>query len=138
MKSILLASFVERDRLDEAMESINKLVGVMKSKIFIFSSSKLDNYILTYNISPEFTNLKFSAIWPDTISIHRKKDTNTLFSINAINEIIKFKTGGVIDKNYKVRWSDYPDSILLIRNGRLSILPIVLVSKSIDKNYADN
>jgi hypothetical protein len=49
----------------------------------------------------------------DTISINRKKETNTLYSINALNAIIKVMNSGVIDKNYIVNWADYTNCLVL-------------------------
>jgi hypothetical protein len=38
----------------------------------------------------------------NTILVHRKKETNTLYTINALNELIKKLNGGVVDIAYKV------------------------------------
>jgi hypothetical protein len=49
----------------------------------------------------------------DTISINRKKETNTLYSINALNALIIALNGGVLDKSYMINWNDYKDCMLL-------------------------
>lgn len=126
-KSILLASFVEKENLDVALEAIEDKVGVPKNRVFIFTCPDIDDYILTYNIDSEHANVKFNSIWKDTISIHRKKETNTIFSINAMNEIIKRENNGYLNQNYKINWEQYRNCFLLIRGGKISILPITLV-----------
>ena len=53
------------------------------------------------------------AILPDTISLHRKKQTNTLYTINALNECIKSHNNGVLDTSFRLEWEGYRNSILL-------------------------
>ena len=42
--------------------------------------------MLTYNIDSPTDILQL----PNTILVHRKKQTNTLYTINALNEVIKY------------------------------------------------
>jgi hypothetical protein len=49
----------------------------------------------------------------NTISLHRKKITNTLYTINALNELIKLINNGVLDTNYQVEWDVYKNMILI-------------------------
>jgi hypothetical protein len=65
------------------------------------------NIVCVYNVTTNERRLK------DTISINRKKDTNTFYSINALNSLIRSSNDGVLDKNYKVDWSQYLDVLLL-------------------------
>jgi hypothetical protein len=127
-KSILMASFVSKDELYTAIESISIGAKIDKSKIFIFvNEDNLDEYVLTYNMDSENANVKFTAIWKNTISIHRKKHTNTLYSLNAMNALIKLKNKGVVNKNYQVRWEDYSSKMLVIKKGKFGVIPIRLV-----------
>ena len=50
---------------------------------------------------------------PNTILAHRKKESNTLYTINALNCLIRSLNNDVIDTNYKINWIDYKNSILL-------------------------
>ena len=45
--------------------------------------------------------------------LHIKKDTNSLYTVNALNEIIKIVNNGVLDKSYVVDWNNYKNSLLL-------------------------
>ena len=124
---MLLASFIKSTELDIAIESISNKLDIDKNSIFVFGIVGTQNYLLTYNVNREnFGNEKFSSIWPDTISIHRKKETNTLFSLNAMNEIIKNANNGTLDPKYNVDWEKYRDCLLLIRNGKLEIISLRL------------
>ena len=70
-----------------------------------------DEYVLTYNVDQG----NVSEIPDNTILVHRKKQTNTLYTINALNELIKSLNNGVIDKSFAVNWNDYRNCILLIQ-----------------------
>ena len=52
----------------------------------------------------------------NTISIHRKKETNTLYTVNALNEVIKDLNNGILDKTYVISWENYKNSLLLTNN----------------------
>jgi hypothetical protein len=46
-----------------------------------------DEYVCTYNVDqPNINNIP-----ENTILVHRKKETNTLYTINALNELIKLE-----------------------------------------------
>ena len=61
-------------------------------------------------------------IIPNTILVHRKKDSNTLYTINALNELIKLLNGGVVDIRYKVNWQHYRNTVLLTQHNELKQL----------------
>ena len=63
-----------------------------------------------------------TTVLPNTILLHRKKESNTLYTINALNALIKSLNSGILDTNYKIVWSDYKNSILLIQNNDLNII----------------
>ena len=52
----------------------------------------------------------------------RKKETNTLYTINALNELIKKLNGGIVDTSYRVEWPHYRNSILLTQHNELKQL----------------
>lgn len=51
------------------------------------------------------------------IIIHRKKQTNTLYTINALNRVIEQQNDGVLDMNFNVNWDFYTNSLLLTNDG---------------------
>ena len=51
-----------------------------------------------------------------------KKETNTLYTINALNELIKKLNGGIVDTSYRVEWPHYRNSILLTQHNELKQL----------------
>jgi hypothetical protein len=62
------------------------------------------------------------SVLPNTILLHRKKESNTLYTINALNALIKSLNGGVLDTNYRITWLDYKNSILLVQSNDLNII----------------
>ena len=59
----------------------------------------------------------------DTIALHRKKQSNTLYTINALNEVIREKNNGVLDKTFPITWSEFQNSLLLVNEQGLNIIP---------------
>ncbi len=72
--------------------------------------------VVTYNV--DFNNIS-STILPQTISVHRKKQTNTLYTINALNNYISTKT---TDKYFNVDWELFRNSILLTQQNDFKVL----------------
>lgn len=127
-RSLLLASFATKNELYGAIEQISETISIPKDGIFVFMNEEdHDEYVLTYNMNPEYANTKFTTVWKNTISVHRKKQTNTLYSLNAMNEYIKSKCSGVVDKTYQIDWSQFENSFLIIKNGKLKTIPLRLV-----------
>jgi len=59
----------------------------------------------------------------DTISLHRKKNTNTLYTINALNDLIRELNNGKLDKTFPIDWENYKNSLLLTNDEGLNKIP---------------
>ena len=70
----------------------------------------MDELYVTYNINTEF---KPPHPLEDTILIHRKKESNTLYTINALNQLVREENGGVLDKTFIIDWQKFRNSIIL-------------------------
>ena len=77
-----------------------------------------DEYVCTYNI--EQGNV--GDLPENTILVHRKKDSNTLYTINALNELIKGLNNGIVDTKYPINWQHYKNTILLTQHDELKQL----------------
>jgi hypothetical protein len=113
----LFCTFVAPSKLDETLNILTNKYSILYDKIFVLESIDTDELILTYNIDVVNTNSKNAL--PNTILLHRKKESNTLYTINALNALIKELNGGVLDTNYKVKWEDHRNVILLTQEGGL-------------------
>ena len=94
------------------------MAGIMYNKIFVLYVKSNDEYVCTYNVAQG----NIGNLPENTIMVHRKKETNTLYTINALNELIKKLNGGVVDTSYRVNWLHYKNSILLTQNNELNQL----------------
>jgi hypothetical protein len=104
----ILCTFVSSSALTESIFNIRGLSS--GGCVFILGTDKPEEYAVTYNAEiPELHRFP-----ENTILVHRHKDTNTLYTINALNMLIVEKHG-VLEKGWPVCWIDYKNSILLTR-----------------------
>ncbi len=134
MKTQLLCTFTRRNRLHDTVDVIIECNEIVFSKIYVFQNEKdYHQLICTYNI--EYSE-DFMENVKDTISLHRKKQTNTLYTINALNEVIRSLNEGILDKTFSVPWEEYKNSLLLTNEDGLNIIPTRIYS-IIDVNTWD-
>jgi hypothetical protein len=114
----LFATFTDLDTLDDLIKNITKSYSIMYKKMFVLYVKSTDEYVVTYNVEQGNIN----TIPENTILVHRKKESNTLYSLNALNEVIKKLNGGVVDKNFRVDWQHYKNCILLTNHNELKQL----------------
>ncbi len=121
MKTQLLCTFTRQTRLNETIDIIVSCNEILYDKIYVFQNQQdLTQLICTYNV--EFID-NFEENIENTISLHRKKQSNTLYTINALNEVIRSKNNGVLDKSFNVEWSEYQNSLLLTKENGLYVVP---------------
>ena len=74
--------------------------------------------ICTYNVDlnagADFNDVK------NTISLHRKKHSNTLYTINALNEVIANLNNGVIDSKFIVPWENFKNTLMVTNSDGLN------------------
>ena len=114
----LFCTFTDLENLDDLIENIRSKYKIIYNKIFVLEILGENEYIVTYNVDPG----NVSSIPSNTIFVHRKKESNTLYSINSLNELIAKLNGGVLDTKFQINWSDYKNSILLTQNGEFNQL----------------
>jgi hypothetical protein len=107
----LFATFSKKEDIEQTLETITGRYSILYNKIFILESKDSDEFICTYNIDPG--NMSITSVLPNTILLHRKKESNSLYTINALNALVKTLNNGYVDPNYKVDWNDYKNTILL-------------------------
>jgi hypothetical protein len=115
----LFCTFSSKDGLEVTLETIKAEYAIMYNKIFVLESKDSDEYLCTYNIEIQGSNTK---ILPNTILLHRKKETNTLYTINSLNLLIKSLNEGVLDTSYRINWQDYSNTVLLTQGSELKTL----------------
>ena len=114
----LFCTFTDLEGLDRLIEDIQSKYTIIYNKIFVLEMVGKDEYVVTYNVDPGNVN----SIPDNTILVHRKKESNTLYSINSLNELIKKLNGGVVDTKFQIDWQQHRNSILLTQNGEFAQL----------------
>lgn len=108
MRTQLLCTFAHKTNLDIVIEYIKQNFEVPEKRIFVFSNYANRNELYcTFNAEDNGHRGK------NTISIHRKKETNTLYTVNALNEVIKDLNNGVLDKTMIIPWEAFENSFIL-------------------------
>lgn len=124
-KRQLLCTFAGVNSFKTTIEEIKKFYSVYNNRFFVFSNISIPKEVfITYNIISEG---KEFPKFPNTISIHRKKQTNTLYTLNAMNQIIKDENNGIFDKTFSVNWGLYNDSLIITGIPSIKVLPIKIL-----------
>ena len=113
MNNRLYCTFTTSDEVEETVKKIKLSYVILFNKIFVLESLDGEKIMLTYNV--DMGNSSRDSMVDNTILVHRKKQTNTLYTINALNELIKELNNGVLDKKFPIEWDNYKNCILLIQ-----------------------
>ena len=125
MNTQLLCTFSTTDDYTDNVTENTKFYDVLFGKVYVLQNrDDLNSLMLTYNIDPSKVN--GNMFYTDTISVHRKKDSNTIYTINSLNALIKDLNGGVVDHNYSVDWNQYKNTILLTDESSYKEIPTKL------------
>ena len=116
----LLCTFTSVDELENTIDIIKNSYRLVFNKLYLLENTADENQlVLTYNI----TKTNINIIPPvSTISVHRKKQTNTIYTINAINKLIEMKNNGILDKTYRIDWNELQNTVLVTAYGKLKVV----------------
>jgi hypothetical protein len=120
----LLCTFSNSNEFQETAKSIAIFYEIYNNRIFVFSNVKVPKEIyLSYNV----INMKRDGKkFPNTILIHRKKQTNTLYTLNAMNRLIE-EENGEMDKSFVINWNLYENSLIITGDVSIRIIPLKIV-----------
>ena len=119
LKNKLFCTFSTKDKLENTLDTIRSEYTIMYSKIFVLEAEESEEFLCTYNI--EVQN-ETTRVLPNTILLHRKKETNTLYTINSLNLLIKTLNEGVLDTSFRIEWPNYKNTVLLSQGEELKKL----------------
>ena len=116
MKLRLLCTFVHAENLNFALDYIYRYYQLSTNSIYVFKNVENSKELFcTYNISGD-RQLRFAE---NTILVHRKKDTNSIYTINAMNDLIRRINNGVLDTSISLDWELYSNMLLYTKDGHL-------------------
>ena len=119
MKSQLLATFTTKDNLDDTVDSIQEAYTIVFAKIYVLQNeNNTDELICTYNVDTKDA-VDYNKV-KGTISLHRKKHSNTLYTINALNEVVANLNNGVIDSKFIVPWENFKNMLMVTNSEGLN------------------
>ena len=118
MNNKLFCTFTTESELDNTLSDIQSRYTILYNKIFVLHAEEQQEYLCTYNV--DLGNV--SGFLPNTILVHRKKESNTLYTINALNELIKKLNGGVVNPKFVIDWQHYRNCVLLTNHNELKQL----------------
>lgn len=126
----LFATFTTPAALEETVATINRKYSILFNKVFVLESPQSDELICTYNID---TGNMAQQPMANTILLHRKKESNSLYTINALNILIRSLNNGILDTRYVIPWQEYKNCILLTNGNDLRRLDTA-IHKIVDFN----
>ena len=119
MKTQLLCTFTTKDGLDDIIKSISDAYIIVFNKIYVLQNEdNINELICTYNVDTT-ESVDYNKV-SGTISLHRKKHSNTLYTINALNECIKNLNNGVMDAKFMVPWENFKNMLLITNSDGLN------------------
>ena len=119
MRTQLLATFTTKEHLDETSESIQEAYTIVFNKIYVLQNEDNTNELIcTYNVDIQ-NGVDYNAV-SGTISLHRKKHSNTLYAINALNEVVANLNNGIIDSKFMVPWKNFKNMLMVTNSDGLN------------------
>ena len=119
MKSQLLATFTTKKDIDDSVKKITDSYTIVFNKIYVLQNEdNVNELICTYNVDTQ-NGVDYNAV-KNTISLHRKKHSNTLYTINALNEVIANLNNGIIDSKFIVPWENFKNTLMVTNSDGLN------------------
>jgi len=114
MNTQLLCLFTTKQDLDNSVSFILGSYILTNPNVFVLESKlRPEEAFITFNV--EKGSSAIDSEWK-TILVHRKKQSNTIYTINALNEVVKSKTGGQLDNSFQIDWEEFRNCILTTSN----------------------
>ena len=119
MKSQLLCTFSTKKDIESTIATISSAYTIMFNKIYVLQNEDNTNELIcTYNVDTT-NNIDYNKV-KGTISLHRKKHSNTLYTINALNEVIANLNNGLIDSKFIVPWENFKNTLMVTNSDGLN------------------
>jgi hypothetical protein len=110
MNTQLLCLFTTKGELDKSVEFVLNQYILTNPNVFVLENKINEGELyITFNV--EKGSSAIDSEWK-TILVHRKKQSNTIYTINALNEVVKSKTGGILDNSYMIDWDEFKNCII--------------------------
>ena len=119
MRTQLLCTFTTKENLDKTINEIINSYSIIFNKIYVLQNEdNIKELICTYNVDTT-ENIDYNKV-EGTISLHRKKYSNTLYTINALNECIKNLNNGILNPKFMIPWQNFKNMLLITNSDGLN------------------
>lgn len=121
-----MASFITSDSEEDILTEVENIANTFylsNNMIFLLKITDApEKKIITYNALIEKGKPLNTRLF--TMRVHRKKNTNTLYTINALNAAVAKDNNGKTGKHLKLDWEQYRNSIMLLTGSELKTHPV--------------
>jgi hypothetical protein len=115
----LLCSFSTIDTLDQTLLAIVAAYSIAFDTIYILQNVDLPTCPVLH-VQHQHRHWPFKQPIPEaTISLHRKKATNTLYTINALNLLVAELNDGKVDPRFQLPWDEFRNTIIVTAYNNL-------------------
>ena len=121
-KEVLIGTFVNKHKILSFIEKVKNLTKMNTDKIYVFIIEGNSNeYLVTFK---SYSNKGLINKLYNSTVLHVKN--GCLFSINALNEMIKEEKGDTIQnhKDYLIDWSKFKNKLMIMTSGKLRLYNI--------------
>lgn len=121
-KEVLIGTFVNKHKILSFIEKVKNLTKMNTDKIYVFIIEGNSNeYLVTFK---SYSNKGLINKLYNSTVLHVKN--GCLFSINALNELIKEENGDTIQnhKEYLIDWSKFKNKLMIMTSGKLRLYNI--------------
>jgi hypothetical protein len=112
---VLLMCFSNEEDYRNKLQEIREIYRPDGGIFVLENRDDSDEIFVTFNTEYNFKMLGY-------IKINKKRETNTLFTIDAVNWLSEQENGKVV-KDWIPNWEEFNNCLLLIRNGELAVIP---------------
>jgi hypothetical protein len=123
VRGVLFGTFVigDEDAVQAAINKILETVQITNKYMFVLRDKDDESRtLLTYNAKADRTSIASLKLF--TLRLHRKKQTNTLYTINGLNMAVSKQYNGKTGKHLKLDWDEYQNSVILTYNRNIKVM----------------
>ena len=103
----LYGLFTSKQDLENTITRVSKVTD----RIYILNLRDSEELIFTFNST---------TFLQGSILLHKKKETQTLFSINGLNALVE-ELNGTLDPKYAINWNNYRNSLITTQGYRSKV-----------------
>lgn len=115
MEKVLLLCFSNLNEYRIRLQEIREIHRPVGSIFVLENRDNIEEIFITFNTQYDFRMGGY-------IKINKKRDTNTLFTIDSVN-YLSMQENGEIVKDWIPNWNEFNNCLILFRGNSLSVIP---------------